>query len=290
MVRKVLCCLICILFSISSFPQKIKTVDGEYTYVVPETVDLEKAKSIALERIKIQLIADEFGTTVSQSNSTFVKNENGKSNIDFMSIGGSEVKGEWIETIGNPIFKTEVHGEQLIVKVWIKGKIREVVSSHIDFASHILRNGTDDKFEDDTFYSGDDLFLSFKSPLAGYMTVYLIDNDGNAFCLLPYQNQEEGNVYVKANERYVFFSAKCAFPDLRQYVDEYTMTCTHTQEVNQIYIIFSPNSFVKALDSKKQENLPRELTNNEFQRWLSQKRVKDPALVFKAKNLTILKK
>ena len=161
------------LFSISSFPQKIKTVDGEYTYVVPETVDLEKAKSIALERIKIQLIAEEFGTTVSQSNSTFVKNENGKSNIDFMSIGGSEVKGEWIETIGNPIFKTEVHGEQLTVKVWIKGKIREIVSSHIDFASHILRNGTEDKFEDDTFYSGDDLFLSFMSPLAGYMTVYL---------------------------------------------------------------------------------------------------------------------
>lgn len=224
------------LFSISSFPQKIKTVDGEYTYVVPETVDLEKAKSIALERIKIQLIAEEFGTTVSQSNSTFVKNENGKSNIDFMSIGGSEVKGEWIETIGNPIFKTEVHGEQLTVKVWIKGKIREIVSSHIDFASHILRNGTEDKFEDDTFYSGDDLFLSFMSPSAGYMTVYLIDNNSNAFCLLPYQNQEEGNVYVKANERYVFFSSKCAFPDLRQYVDEYTMTCTHTQELNQIYI------------------------------------------------------
>ena len=86
------------LFSISSFPQKIKTVDGEYIYGVPATVDLEKAKSIALERIKIQLIADEFGTTVSQSNSTFVKNQNGKSNIDFMSIGGSEVKGEWIET------------------------------------------------------------------------------------------------------------------------------------------------------------------------------------------------
>lgn len=110
------------LFSISSYPQKIKTVDGEYTYVVPESVDLEKAKNIALERVKIQLIADEFGTVVSQSNSTLVKNENGKSNIDFMSIGGSEVKGEWIETIGNPIFKTEINGEQLIVKVWIKVK------------------------------------------------------------------------------------------------------------------------------------------------------------------------
>ena len=60
--------------------------------------------------------------------------------------------------------KTEINGEQLIVKVWIKGKIREIVSSHIDFDFHILRNGTDDKFDDDTFYGGDDLFLSFMSP------------------------------------------------------------------------------------------------------------------------------
>lgn len=74
-------------------------MEGEYTYIVPENVDLEKAKHIALERLKIQLIADEFGTTISQSNSTFVKNSNGESDVDFLSIGGSEVRGEWIETI-----------------------------------------------------------------------------------------------------------------------------------------------------------------------------------------------
>lgn len=102
MVKKYLCCFICIVFSICCFSQKIKTVDGEYTYVVPENVNLDKAKYIALERLKIQLIEEEFGATVSQSNSTLVKNNNGKSDVDFVSIGGSEVNGEWIETIGTP--------------------------------------------------------------------------------------------------------------------------------------------------------------------------------------------
>lgn len=94
MVRKSLCSFICIIFSICCFAQKIKTVDGEYTYIVPENINLDKAKHIALERLKIQLIEEEFGTTVSQANSTLVKNSNGKSDIDFISIGGSEVKGE----------------------------------------------------------------------------------------------------------------------------------------------------------------------------------------------------
>ena len=132
MVKKFICCLICLLFSIYSFSQKTKTVDGEYTYVVPENVDLGKAKHTALERLKIQLIADEFGTIISQSNSTMVKNINEKSDINFLSVGSSEVKGEWIETIGTPIFKTEILGDQLVVKVWAKGKIREIISSNIE--------------------------------------------------------------------------------------------------------------------------------------------------------------
>ena len=233
MVKKFICCLICLLFSIYSFSQKTKTVDGEYTYVVPENVDLGKAKHTALERLKIQLIADEFGTIISQSNSTMVKNINEKSDINFLSVGSSEVKGEWIETIGTPIFKTEILGDQLVVKVWAKGKIREIISSNIDIDVHILRNGTEDKFESEEFKSGDDLYISLISPINGYVAIYLIDNDNTAFCLLPYQNQEYGNIKIRANERYVFFSKELAVPNIRQYVDEYTMTCNHARELNQ---------------------------------------------------------
>ena len=289
MVKKYLCCFICIVFSICCFSQKIKTVDGEYTYVVPENVNLDKAKYIALERLKIQLIEEEFGATVSQSNSTLVKNSNGKSDVDFVSIGGSEVNGEWIETIGTPRYNIYYENDMLVVSVKAKGRIREIMSTAVDVKSLVLRNGIEDRFESDTFKSGDDLYISFQSPTNGYLVVYLVDTEQLAFCLLPYQNMKEGFFNVEANKRYVLFSTQTAASEQKPYVDEYTMTCTHDQEINQLYVIFSTSPFVKAIDDKLEKELPRELSNEDFQKWLAKYRTRDTNMVVKKKTITIRK-
>lgn len=289
MVKKYLCCFICIVFSICCFSQTIKTVDGEYTYVVPENVNLDKAKYIALERLKIQLIEEEFGATVSQSNSTLVKNSNGKSDVDFVSIGGSEVNGEWIETIGTPRYNIYYEKDMLIVSVKAKGRIREIISTAVDVKSLVLRNGIEDRFESDTFKSGDDLYISFQSPTNGYLVVYLVDTEQRAFCLLPYQNMKEGFFNVEANKRYVLFSTQTAASELKPYVDEYTMTCTHDQEINQLYVIFSTSPFVKAIDDKLEKELPRELSNEDFQKWLAKYRTRDTNMVVKKTTITIRK-
>lgn len=289
MVKKYLCCFICIVFSICCFSQKIKTVDGEYTYVVPENVNLDKAKYIALERLKIQLIEEEFGATVSQSNSTLVKNNNGKSDVDFVLIGGSEVNGEWIETIGTPRYNIYYENNMLVVSVKAKGRIREIISTAVDVKSLVLRNGIEDRFESDTFKSGDDLYISFQSPTNGYLVVYLVDTEQRAFCLLPYQNMNEGSFNVEANKRYVLFSTQTASSELKPYVDEYTMTCTHDQEINQLYVIFSTSPFVKAIDDKLEKELPRELSNEDFQKWLTKYRTRDTNMVVKKTTITIRK-
>lgn len=289
MVKKYLCCFICIVFSICCFSQKIKTVDGEYTYVVPENVNLDKAKYIALERLKIQLIEEEFGATVSQSNSTLVKNNNGKSDVDFVSIGGSEVNGEWIETIGTPRYNIYYENNMLVVSVKAKGRIREIISTAVDVKSLVLRNGIEDRFESDTFKSGDDLYISFQSPTNGYLVVYLVDTEQRAFCLLPYQNMKEGFFNVEANKRYILFSTQTAASELKPYVDEYTMTCTHDQEINQLYVIFSTSPFVKAIDDKLEKELPRELSNEDFQKWLAKYRTRDTNMVVKKTTITIRK-
>lgn len=289
MVKKYLCCFICIVFSICCFSQKIKTVDGEYTYVVPENVNLDKAKYIALERLKIQLIEEEFGATVSQSNSTLIKNNNGKSDVDFVLIGGSEVNGEWIETIGTPRYNIYYENNMLVVSVKAKGRIREIISTAVDVKSLVLRNGIEDRFESDTFKSGDDLYISFQSPTNGYLVVYLVDTEQRAFCLLPYQNMKEGSFNVEANKRYVLFSTQTASSELKPYVDEYTMTCTHDQEINQLYVIFSTSPFVKAIDDKLEKELPRELSNEDFQKWLVKYRTRDTNMVVKKTTITIRK-
>ena len=108
MIYRILSILICGVFSIGCLTQRVKTVGGEYTYVAPKNMSPEEAERVAFERLKTKLIAEEFGTVVSQTNLTKVENQNGQSNIDFSSYGGSEVKGEWIETVKGPHFEKRI--------------------------------------------------------------------------------------------------------------------------------------------------------------------------------------
>ena len=268
MIRRLLISVLLIAATVS-YAQKVQKVTASYTYYAPENVTLEEAKRTALDRAKIQAIADAFGTLVTQSNSTVISNQNGKSDSRFLSLGGSEVKGEWIETTKDPVYNIRYEGNMLVVSVEVSGRIREIVSAGIDFTAKILRNGTEDKFESEEFRSGDDLYLSFISPVDGYLAVYLVDAEQRAYCLLPYRSQSDGIYKVSANHRYLFFNIKEADPQERQYVDEYTMTCGHSPEHNQIYIVFSPQPFAKATDNATAETLPRELTFGDFQRWLA---------------------
>lgn len=277
-----------VLFSVTGFSQNIKTVAGEYTFHAPENMTLEEAKQTALDRARIQALADEFGTIVSQTNTTHMQNSNnGGTDIDFFSIGGSEVKGEWLETIGKPVYDIKYEQGMLIVKVYVKGKAREIVSAQIDVRAHVLRNGTDDKCESDEFRNGDALYLSFVSPVKGYLAVYLIDDKRTAYCLLPYRESTEGIYKIQANRRYVFFHADQAQRHDCN-IDEYVMTCSCGQEHNQIYVVFSPQAFAKAADNAHGELLPRDLPFEDFQKWLQNQRKRSKDLQYRVYPIKII--
>ena len=276
-------------FPTTFFAQQVKKVVGTYTYYAPEDISLDRAKRTALERAQIEAIAETFGTNISQHNSTRVTNKNGHSDIDFLSFASSDVKGVWIETIGDPEYTIHYDKNMLVVKCVVKGNVREIESAAIDIKAKVLRNGTEDRFESSEFRNGDDMYLSFQSPTNGFLAVYLLDNNGDAFCLLPYRNQTDGIQRIAANISYVFFSEKHAEQEERRFVDEYTLTCEHINENNQIYIIFSPNPFVKANDNDNGELLPREIDGHSFQTWLAKVRRKDKFVNFISKQITIQK-
>ena len=275
---------------LSTFAQKIERVHGEYTYHVPDNISLEEGKRTALERAKIQALADAFGTLVSQSNSTIVKNDEGKSSVDFLSIGGSDVKGEWIETLGEPKFDIFYENNALIIKATIDGKAREIKNASIDFEAKLLRNGTDLKFESDEFRNGDDLYLYFKSSINGYLAVYLLDETTQqVFCLLPYKSSGEPAYTIGHDKPYVFFSCQKADRNPNA-VDEYNMTCEHSLEQNTIYIVFSPNMFAKANTKNEDAGLPRQLPLKEFLRWLGKCKTKDTEAQIKSITIKIYKR
>ena len=281
-----------ILLSVAvvSFAQKVQKVTATYTYYAPENVTLEEAKHTALDRAKISAIADAFGTLVSQSNSTVITNQNGESDNRFYSLGGSEVKGEWIETFKEPVYNIRYEGGMLVVSVEVTGRIREIVSAGIDFTAKILRNGTEEKFESSEFRSGDDMYLYFKSPIDGYLAVYLLDETTQeVYCLLPYKASGEGAYRIEHDRPYILFSTKneSSNPSI---VDEYTMTCSRDVEFNDIYVIFSPIPFTKANANETTDDvLPRQLSYEGFQKWLVKNRKKDKQLAISSKQLKISK-
>jgi hypothetical protein len=280
---------ILLLVGIGSFAQRIEKVCGEYTYHAPENVSLEQARQTALERAKTGALAEKFGTTVTQQNTTVVKNENEKSDISFLSLGGSEVKGEWIETIGKTEYDVFYEQGMLVVKCSVCGKAREIVGAGVDFTAKIM-NSVKSKYTTNNFYDGEDIFLAFRSPVDGYLAVYLIDESKTAFCLLPYSGDPQGKTPVKAGKDYIFFSQKHVTPEESRFVTEYILTADKQVEQNFLYIIFSPNEFTKANDAFTGEVLmPRELSFTDFQQWLAKNRQKDKDMKVETKVLIIRK-
>lgn len=287
--KSLLLIFFCCIFTVKTLAQRTEKVRAEYIYYAPENVTLEEAKRIALERAQLQAIEEVFGTIVTQSNTTMASNVNGKSSVDFFSLGGSNVKGEWIETIDQPSYDISYEQNMLVVKVRVTGRIREIISAQIDIKAEVLCNGTDLKYARTDFKNGDDLYLYFQSPVDGYLAVYLLDEICKmVYCLLPYKSSPKAIMPIEHDKPYVFFSAKHA-GDNTHLVDEYTMTCNSPVERNTIYIVFSPNEFAKANSNNVQELLPQELSFEDFQKWLSNIRNRDKKLNVVKRDITIKK-
>ena len=289
--------VILLFMPIVSLAQRTLTTSGDYIYYGPTSITLDQAKVIALERAKIQIIADNFGTVVGVNNSTFIENRAASGSVSFLSLGESEVKGEWLETIGKPDFSVSYEQNLQVVKVHVKGRIRELKAAKIQFDARILRNGTGDKFESDQFRDGDDLFVSFTTPIDGYVAIYLYDKSGISR-LLPLKFQKEGSIPVEAGERRVFFSrhSKVYSASENRYVEktysDYVITCDGDVEINRIYIVFSPNKFVRPLDdvSADQQEKPANLSFEAFQKWLSKNRRQDMDMAVKIVDIVVKQK
>ena len=277
--KRVPAAIIVLFISMASFAQKTAKVKLDYTYYATASESLGRAQESALEAAKIDAIAREFGTivsSVSTSSSFYHEQDNGSSvsSDDFYELGSADVRGEWIKTTKEPTFDIQQIERGLSIHVRGEGIIREVVMAPINFKALVLRNGTEDKFHSEVFNTGDDMFVSFTSPIDGYLSIYLVDNNHDAFCLLPYQEETDGAYQILANKRYVLFSRKDEVnAEIKPIVDEMIIIADLDIEYNQIYVIFSPNRYAKASDMEAKTlnnelKLPRQLSFRDFQKWL----------------------
>lgn len=295
MFRKLFITAVLALVPLMSSAQKTVTASGTYIYYAPTNVTPEQAELTAIERTKVDIIEKEFGTVMGVKNFTEVVNEGDRSSVKFLSLGESEVKGEWLETLGKPEILHEFANNMQVITVTLKGRIREVVTPKVDFEAKILRNGIADKFESSEFRDGDDFFVSFESPMNGYVAIYLYDLEG-VNRLLPMKYSNHTAFFVEADTKYVFFANQISrYEDIagrnsNAIHSDYGMTCNGNSEVNRIYIIFSPNKFSTANDTIPEEiTAPASIDFNGFQKWLSRCRRRDREMTLRICDVVIRK-
>ena len=295
MIRRVALIAFLAMVPLMSSAQRTVTASGTYTYYAPMNVTLEQAELTAIERTKIDIIEKEFGTVVGVSNYTEVVNEGEYSSVKFLSLGESEVKGEWIETIGSPIIDRRIENNLLVITVTLKGRIREIKTAKIDLDTKVLRNGIADKYESDSFKDGDDFFVSFQSPVDGYVAIYLYDLSG-VNRLLPMKYSGHTAYFVSADTKYVFFAdgvsryEDIATKNQNAIHSDYGLTCEGDSETNRIYIVFSPNPFTTASDTISDDvTAPASIDFDGFQKWLAKCRKRDSDMVLRIRDVVIRK-
>ena len=282
-----------ILKCLMSFAGDIKHISITHEYISDNPNETpEQAEQSAIFYAQQKALEEHFGLDVVGINSTLqqqrTEGQDAYSSSNVFSLRETSVRGEWIETIKQRIFEKTFEKGFWHVRVYIEGRARNH-STEKPAIQYAFINNAHDRQNRDMYYDGDDIFLRFSSPVSGALCVYLMDEEQNLYCLLPYQSATEGYHPIEANMDYLFFSSAY---DSR--ADEYTLGCMKSSEQNALYVIFSPNTFTKAVDKQagtnwRNEPLPRQLNYNDFMKWLARNQTRDENMVVRREVITISK-
>jgi hypothetical protein len=279
---------LCIFFISAQEVKIVQTKGKSQVQWYPERESLTQARDHALELAKINALENAFGTLVMQGNSVYIENKKTGEKVEtkttFKMIGNTAVKGEIIQVLKTD-YKETVRKEKInrkkveitYIDCSVLLEAKEINDTKIEIVAYPL-NSTKIVRPNTVFYDGDDLFVYFKSPLNGYVTIFLDDNK-QAQCLLPYRKMPKGieeAMPVVADKEYIFFSDK---PEYNYFDDDffaedtYELVSSTEKDLNELYIIFSKQPLNKpmlneATNESKNNILPRTINSDEFKEWL----------------------
>lgn len=269
--------------------QHIESASGEAQVRVEANMTKDQCKDQVHELAIINAIENVFGTYVEQQTDIVIKDGRDYYNI----VGTTKVKGEWIETHKEEYFEdSEVfptkNGKEVVTFITCKisGKVKRATpKAMIQF---LPLNCPDKRCRTTAFYSGESLYLSFKSPVDGYLSVFLEDEE-MVYRLFPYSNQtgkDNSAILIKADQEYMLFSRDSKYNSFAVRADEYELYSLRPFEFNHIYVVFSEEPYVKPMLNtesasleKEEYLLPKSLDRKDFQHWLSDNRAKSQSFL-----------
>lgn len=278
--KRILICMILCLWqatAVTLSAQKPVKVHGKATYVVSENDDITpiEAKKECIKRAKDDAIKGAFGELIT-SNTDIIDATDGDGNdlSSFVQATTMSARAEWLEDTKEPVVKLDVQDGRFVYTAEVWGRAREIPVSQIDFSWKVLCGGKDDCNEGNRFDNKQRIFVKFRTPVEGYVAIYLLDSTREeASCLLPYKNNARGQHKVQAGRDYIFFDSACEPGAIN-----YRLTTNEPIEMDQIVLIFSPNPFTKCNEITGDRKHPNTLSIQDFEGWLKRLRLRDTEL------------
>ena len=293
--------IILLFIACSAFSQQIVETSGDAQVRIEKDMSKKDAMELAKQQAMINAIDRAFGSYVEQDSDTDI--EEGKA--DFKIIGHTLVRGDWLKTIKEN-FKEEsrlIRGRngketEIWISCSIKGMVREIIKPQMNLYIE-PRSCLEALCRTYNFNSGSPMYLSFSSPIDGYLSIYVVQDDQKAYRLLPYQEMPEEYMHaipVKADKEYLFFASGESYDYFKGFsclmIDEIYLETEKEKEFLDLYIIFSSEKYTKPV-LKASDNLssayilPQMLEKNTFIEWLQDSRIYDSEFQYNRITLTV---
>jgi hypothetical protein len=287
----------------SLIAQEVVTAEGFAQIRLEDHMSKDEAREEVRQQAMINAIESVFGAYVAQDSDVNV--EDGRTR--FRIIGQTRVRGDWLKTVSEKYGekKQKVQGRsRKETETWIfcriEGKIREtgLPETALEFTPMNCPELICRTYD---FRDGEPFYLSFRTPVDGYLSIFIRDGSDNVFRLLPYLKMTEqyaNTVPVKADLSYLFFLNQenyDYFPEFSyMMIDEVVMSAVQPEEFLDLYVVFSTSDYQKPLlDSVEEDKtgtiMPKTLDPGKFEEWLGDNRIHDPAFQYKRITLTIKK-
>lgn len=270
--------------SFGTSAQRTVKVTGKSQYIVTDNdnITLKEAKIRSIDLAKTEAMRNEFGTMVASDFLNFESSNNDELSSSYIMDTSSSVRGEWLGDDKDPVITIETAGDNIIFTAEVWGTAREIIRANTELKWDIKKDVNGKRVNSDSFDSGERFFLDFKSPMDGYVAIYLITGDDETACLLPYKRDTSGRFSVKGGKDYTFFD-KAIDPTATYY----KLSTDQMQEMNQLVVVFSPNPFTKDVDVSSDSRKPNHIGQKDFAKWLLKNQRADKDMVVNRKWVTI---
>jgi hypothetical protein len=289
---RILFTLLLIVSTSCLFAQKELEVLASYSMELPKNITMEQLEQRCIEQARLKAIGDSLGYILHETTISNTQEGNAGLNSSFAVLTQTNVQGEWLQNLADPVIIWEVANLTLKVTATVHGIIREFPKSgKVDIAIS-LSNDENMTNEVTEFKDGQDLFASFQTSSKGFLSVYYIDHSSNeVYRLIPAASRNDLNVVeVKSDIPYPLFQSVSPFTENKS-IPALSLSLPEGKEIqlDELVFVYSPTAIRKPSLSYKSDARMYFMKHSDFDNWKSSTAQADPDVVVKTVSITIVK-